>query len=232
MSKSKKLILFGLGDLAVIAHEYFTNDSQYEVVGFTVNEAHIEDKEFCGLPVVAFEEVEEYFPPERHDMHVCIVYGSLNRDRQRICTEAKDKRYNLASYVSSRSFVSPSSKIGEHAFIFEDNTIQPHVRIGDNVILWSGNHVGHHSIIGNNVFLSSHIVVSGHCHIGDNSFVGVNSTLANNTVIGAESWVMHGAIVSGNIPPKSFIKTMQSEVQPLNETALFRALQRISEKAR
>lgn len=226
LKKRKKLVLFGLGDLAVIAHEYFSNDSKYEVVGFTVSEEHLKENTFCDLPVVSFEEVETYFPPEKHDMHVCIVYGNLNRDRQKICSRAKDKRYDLASYISSRSFVSPSAKIGEHAFIFEDNTIQPFVEIGNNAILWSGNHIGHHSILGDNIFISSHVVISGHCNVGGNVFIGVNSTLANNTVVGADSWVMHGALLSGKIPPKSFVKTVQNEIVPLNESALFRALER------
>lgn len=229
--KTKKLVLFGLGDLAQIAHEYFTEDSPYDVVGFTVEQEFMTYKEFCGLPVVAFEDVETYFPPETHDMHVCIIYKKMNRCRKKISAMAKDKRYDLASYISSRAYVSSSVRIGEHVFIFEDNTLQPFVTIGSNCILWSGNHIGHHSKIGNNVFASSHIVVSGHCDIGDNSFIGVNSTLANNTKIGKESWIMHGSVVSGSIPPNSFVKSVQSEVCSLNEDALERALSRASERA-
>lgn len=226
MLKSKKLVIFGIEDYAHIVYEYFTHDSGYQVAGFTVNKEYIKDKELFGLPVVPFEEIENHFPPETHDMHVAVVYFNLNRDRHRICQEAKEKRYDLASYISSRCFAWPNVEIGEHCFIFEDNTIQPFVTIGDNCILWSGNHIGHETKIGDNVFISSHVVISGHCDIGDNTFLGVNSTLANNTNIGKESWVMHGAIVNGIVPPNSMIKTVPSEVVPLNEQALARALLR------
>ncbi len=226
VKKTKKIVLFGVEDLAKIAHEYFTYDSDYEVAGFTVNRDYLKDKEFCGLPVVPFEDVETHFPPETHEMHVAVVYANMNRDRQRICKEAKDKRYDLASYISSRAFVWHNAKIGEHAFIFEDNTIQPFVTIGDNCILWSGNHVGHSTIVDSDVFVSSHCVISGWCHIERNCFIGVNSTLANNTVLGRESWITHGAIVSGNVPPNSMVRTVPSEVMPLNEQALSRALER------
>lgn len=229
MSKSKKIVLFGCGDLAKIAHEYFTNDSEYEVVGFTVDGEFLKENILCGLPVVPFEEVETYFPPESHDMHVCIVYKKMNRCRQGVCARAKDKRYDLASYISSKAFVSPSAKVGEHCFIFENNVIQSDVKIGNNVILWSGNHVGHSSTIEDNVFVSSHVVISGWCHIGRNSFLGVNSTLANNTHIGKESWITHGSIVSGRIPQGSFVKSVPSEVMVLNESTLNRALDRASE---
>ena len=33
----KPLILFGAGDIAELAYFYFTNDSAYEVVAFTVD---------------------------------------------------------------------------------------------------------------------------------------------------------------------------------------------------
>lgn len=218
--KSKKVVIFGTGDLAQIISEYFEHDSDYEVAGFTV------DGEYAKGDVVPFEKVEEYFPPESHDMYIAVVYGDMNRIRQKKFHEAKDKRYDIASYISSKAFVSPSAKIDEGVTIFENNVVQPFVEIGDGCILWSGNHVGHHSHIGNFVFVSSHVVISGHCSIGDNCFLGVNSTIANSINIGKESWIMHGAIISSDIPDNSFVKTVQSECIPLNESALNRALER------
>lgn len=220
MNKSKKLILFGTKDLAVIAHEYFTNDSAYEVAAFTVDREYLDETELCGLPVVPFDEINKKYPPEDHEIHICIVYDRMNRYRAAKCAHAKAKGYGLASYISSRATVSPSTKIGEHAFIFEGNNIQPFVTIGDNCILWSGNHVGHHSRIGNNVFVSSHVVISGHCVVGDNCFIGVNSTLANNTDLGKESWVMPNAYLSGDIPDNTMVKSVKSEISPLNELVL------------
>lgn len=224
----KKLVIFGTEDYAHIVYEYFTHDSDYEVVGFTVDRAYLTQASLFGLPVVPFEEVESHFPPAQHAMHVAIVYGNMNRLRATVCARAKAKGYALASYISSRCFKWHNVEIGEHCFIFEDNTLQPFVRIGRNAILWSGNHIGHESVIGDDCFISSHVVVSGWCRIGNNCFVGVNSTLANNTYLGKESWVMHGAILSGDIPAGSMVKTAPSEIAVLNEPALQRALARAS----
>ena len=173
-----------------------------------------------------FEEVETYFPPESHDIHVCMVYNNLNRDRAKICNEAESKRYTLASYISSQAFVSPSAKLGKHHFIFEGNVIQSFVEIGDRVIIWSGNHCGHDTKIRDDVFVTSHVCISGWCDIGSNTFLGVNSTIANSINVGKESWIMHGAIISSDVPPNSFVKTVASEIVPLNEVALNRALKR------
>ena len=55
----KKLIIFGIEDFADIAYEYFTHDSEYEVVAFTVNKQFIVNTEKFGLPVVELEELKE-----------------------------------------------------------------------------------------------------------------------------------------------------------------------------
>jgi sugar O-acyltransferase (sialic acid O-acetyltransferase NeuD family) len=179
-----KLIIVGTNSLAEIAYEYFTHDSKYDVVGFSVEKAFLTDETFLNLPLVAFEEIEKTYIPKEHSVFVSLGYGHMNKDRTRLYLAAKDFGYSIASYVSSESFVWKNVRIGEHCFIFEDNTIQPFVEIGNNVILWSGNHIGHHSVIGDNCFISSHVVVSGLCTIGKNCFFGVNSTVANGLSIG------------------------------------------------
>lgn len=225
--KCASLVLFGTGDMARIALEYFTRDSEYTVVAFAVDREYTDSDSFCGLPLIPYDVLPSIYPPSMFSVHVCMVYNNMNRDRASKCAEVKADGYSLASYISSHSFVSPSSKIGEHAFIFEDNTVQPYTDIGNNVILWSGNHIGHDSKIRDNVFISSHVVVSGWCDIGENCFIGVNSTLANGTTVGEGSWLSHGSVVSGSIPSGSFVKSATTSlVTSLNEDALNRALQR------
>ncbi|WP_207511685.1 acetyltransferase [Longitalea luteola] len=184
MNKTKKLILFGDSAFAEIAYEYFTYDSEYEVVAFTVSREFLKKETLFDLPVVAFEEVEHKYPPTEHAMHIALVYNNMNRNRIQFYNESKQKGYTLASYISSRSFVWRNVEIGDNCFIFEDNTIQPFVKIGNDNVFWSGNHIGHHSVIGSHNFISSHVVVSGFCTIGNANFMGVNSTMGNNLSIG------------------------------------------------
>ncbi len=228
ISKKKKLVIFGIEDFARIAYEYYTHDSDYEVVGFTVDKQYLTLSELCGLPVVAFDDIENTFPPESHEIYCAITYQKMNRTRALACRRAESKRYTLASYISSKAFVWHNAVIGKHAFIFEGNIIQPGVAIGNSVVLWSSNHVGHDSKIHDNVFISSHVVISGWCDIGANTFIGVNATLANNTRIGKESWVMHGSILSGTIPDNFMVRSAPSQVSSLNEDSLNQALERAS----
>lgn len=204
--KKKKLILFGYKEFGEIAYEYFTHDSEYKVVGFCANKDYIDTNEKYGLPVVPFEEIEKIFPPNDHSLHVACVYNKLNRLRTEIIQIAKLKGYDLASYISSRSFVWKNVKLGEHVFIFEDNTIQPFVNIGNNVILWSGNHIGHHSTIDDNCFVSSHVVISGGVYIGKNCFLGVNATINNAISIENDCFLASGALITKNIPENTLVK--------------------------
>ena len=53
----KKVIVFGNGQMAEIAHTYFIHDSDYDVVAFTVDKEVVSSGGFRNLPVVAFEEI-------------------------------------------------------------------------------------------------------------------------------------------------------------------------------
>jgi sugar O-acyltransferase (sialic acid O-acetyltransferase NeuD family) len=220
MIKARKLIIGGDSAFAEIAYEYFTHDSDYEVVAFAVESEHLKRESLFGLPVVAFETLERQFDPASHSVYVACVYTQLNRLRTRMSQEAKAKGFTLASYVSSRAFLWRNVALGEHCFIFEDNTVQPFVRIGDNVVLWSGNHIGHHSTIGDNCFISSHVVISGFVDVGENCFLGVNATFANNLKVGRDCWIGPGAMILKDTPEATFYKP------PTTETASISTLKR------
>ncbi|MBA7497333.1 UDP-3-O-(3-hydroxymyristoyl)glucosamine N-acyltransferase [subsurface metagenome] len=195
IGKKEKLIIVGDSAFAQIAYEYFTHDSPYKVVAFSVEKDFLKKKELFGLPIIPFEELENLYDPSKYKVFIAIIYTQLNRLRTRLYKETKNKGFSLVSYVSSKAFVWRNVEIGENCFIFEDNTIQPFVKIGNNVILWSGNHIGHHSIIKDNCFFSSHVVVSGFCEVGKYCFLGVNATIANNIKIAENCFIGASAII-------------------------------------
>jgi sugar O-acyltransferase (sialic acid O-acetyltransferase NeuD family) len=195
----QQLVIVGDGEFGEIAYEYFTHDSPYTVVAFAVERAFLQREELFGLPVVAFEDLAERFPPSAHTAFVAITNTHLNRVRARMYAATKSLGYPIATYVSSRAFVWHNVEIGENSFIFENNVLQYHVKVGRNVVLWSGNHVGHRTVIRDNVFMTSHAVISGYCDIGENSFIGVNSCVADNTTIAKDSIVGMGSVVVKNL---------------------------------
>ena len=205
MDKPNKLVIIGDTAFAEIAYEYFTYDSDYGVVAFSVEKEYLKKKTLFNLPVVPFEKLEALYDPFNHSFFAAMVYTQGNALRTRLYLQAKQKGYKPASYISSRAFVWRNCTVGEHCFIFEDNTVQPFVRIGNNVVLWSGNHIGHHSIIKDNCFISSHVVISGFCEIGESCFIGVNTTIANNLVMGDFCTVGAGALITANVPDNQIV---------------------------
>jgi sugar O-acyltransferase (sialic acid O-acetyltransferase NeuD family) len=192
---AKKLIIIGAGEFALIAYEYFTHDSDYEVVAFSVEGAFIAQPTLNELPVVALETLESAYSPHTHDAFVAVTFTQLNRLRTRLYQAVKAKGFRLANYISSRAFVWRNAELGENVFIFEANVIQPFTRIGNNVILWSGNHLGHRSVIEDHCFLSSHVVISGYCVVGENSFLGVNTTVSNNIRIARDTFTRPASVI-------------------------------------
>jgi len=196
--KNGKIVIVGDGETAQIAYEYFTYDSPYEVVAFSVEKDFLKKEELFGLPVVPFEELEKLYDPASYKIFVAIPYTQLNRIRTRLYKEVKRKGFSAVSYVSSRAFVWRNVEIGENTFIFENNVIQHHAKIGNNVILWSGNHIGHRSIIHDNCYISSHVVISGYCEVGENCFLGVNCCVGDNLKIAKDCIIGAGAVVVKN----------------------------------
>ncbi len=208
----KKLVIFGTAEIAKLAHYYFLNDSDYQVVAFTVDDVFAVEKDFLGLPLVPFSQVANLFKPRDVQMHVALSYSRLNRLRQEKYNQAKKAGYTLASYVCSKSAIWPDLDVGDNCFILENQIIQPTVKIGNNVMIWSSNHIGHGSIVHDHAYISSHVVIAGHCRIGERCFLGINSSIKDFTNIGEDSFVGMSASVTKDIEAGSVVVGASSEI--------------------
>ena len=212
-----KIVVFGAGDIARLAHFYFCTDSEHDVVAFTVDAAYRKADSFAGLPLVPFEGVAERYPPNAYKMFVALSYAKMNDVRAAKYAEAKTLGYELVSYVSSRCSFLTTFPPGDNCFILEDNTVQPFVRIGSDVTLWSGNHIGHDSTIDDHCFVSSHVVVSGHVHVQRHCFIGVNATLRNAITIAEYTLIGAGAVVMQDTSPRSVY--VGSRTRPMDKSS-------------
>lgn len=197
-----KVIIFGVQDFAQLAKFYLQHDSEHEVVAFSVHERYLpEGKIFEELPIVAFENVEEIYPASDFKFFAPMSPSRMNKIRESVYQQIKQKGYEMISYVSSKATVFPGAIIGDNCFILEDNTIQPFTSIGNNVVLWSGNHIGHHGVIKDHVSFTSHVVLSGHCVVESFSFFGVNATIRDGVHIGEGSFIAMAAAVTRDTEP-------------------------------
>jgi sugar O-acyltransferase (sialic acid O-acetyltransferase NeuD family) len=214
-----KVIIFGTGQFAELAHYYLTHDSNYEVCGFTIDKDYIKNPTFKDLPVIPFDEIEIHFPPANYNLFIPISFININKIRKEKYLIGKEKGYNFISYVSSKATVF-NTEIGENCFILENNTIQPFSKIGNNIIMWSGNHFGHHSEIKDHCFMASHIVVSGAVTIDEETFIGVNSTFRDNVKVGKSCVIGAGSLVLKDLPDYSVMSPHQTEISKVPSTRL------------
>lgn len=216
-----KIIIFGLGDMAEIAHYYLNNDSEHEVIAFCDYDKSIADKkEFKSLPIISFETISDQYPYDEYAFFAPMPSERMNTVREEVYYSIKNKGYQMISYISTKAVVY-NSEIGENCFIQAGNILHPFTKIGNNVMLWSSNLVGHHGEIKDHVTFASHVAMAGNCIIGENSYLGTNSTirdgvsLAKGTLVGLATAITRNteewSVYMGN-PAKKIGKNISKSI--------------------
>lgn len=206
----KRLIIFGNSSMARVAQFYFSRDSAYEVVGFTVDAEYNTSGPMWGLDVLDFERIEQTHPPETHEMFVAIGPTRMNALREAKFLEAKAKGYRLASYVSPRSVC--ESRTGENTFVADMVVIAPFVTIGDDNYFYDGAICSNDSIIGNHCYLAPRAYVGSLCDVRDNSVLGAAAVLKSGVVVAKHTLVGASAYISANTEEKGVYGEKSSEL--------------------
>jgi sugar O-acyltransferase (sialic acid O-acetyltransferase NeuD family) len=198
----KKIVLFGDGQMAELAHFFLTHDSPHQVIAFTVDGAHIAGTAMRGLPIVPFEEIQTLYPPDGFSMVISVGYSQINGLRESKYHAAKRLGYELVTYVSSKATTWPGANIGDNCLILENNLLHPFAEIGDNVVVCPGCIIGHHSVIGDNCYLSPRVTVSGNVAVGPNCILGVGSTIGDGIGIARECVIGAGSLIMRDTQPR------------------------------
>jgi sugar O-acyltransferase (sialic acid O-acetyltransferase NeuD family) len=199
----KDLVIFGSGEIAEVAHYYFSQDASRKVAAFVVDAQYKTQDTLLDLPVVTLDSLTADFPAETYEVFIAMSFKKVNKLRQQKFEQIRDLGYTLASHVCSRAMPWNGFQLNPNTLVMEANVIQPYAKIGANAIIWSGNHIGHHSTIEDHCFLASHVVVSGHVTIGQGTFIGVNATIRDNVSIGRYNVIGAGTLILGNTDDES-----------------------------
>jgi sugar O-acyltransferase (sialic acid O-acetyltransferase NeuD family) len=198
------IVVFGAGQIAEVAKVYIDAHSDDRIVGFTVDRQYAKADRFHDLPLVAWEDLENFFPPDQVKLLGPLSYRRMNEFRRARYLEGKCRGYQFASFIHPNSHVY-TTEIGENCFILEANVIQPFVKIGNDVIIWSGNHIGHHSAIGDHCFLAGQVGIAGAVRIGQGCFLGGKTGVTQGVTIGDDCFLSFGVIVTKDLAPGSVV---------------------------
>lgn len=215
------IVIFGAGQIAEVAKVYLDAHSSDRIVGFTVDAAHLRADILHGLPVVAWENLPDRFPPGAVRLMGPLSYRRLNEFRRDRHCEGKARGYEFASFIHPRSDVY-TSEIGENCFILENNVIQPYARIGAGVMMWSGNHVGHHAVVGDYCFLASQVGLGGGAKLGERCFLAGKVGVESGVEIGDACFLGTAAIVKRNLAAESVVPGREDDVAPYKSSRLKR----------
>ena len=214
----EKVILFGLGDLASLAHQFLTYDSPYEVSAFTVDRDYMHTSEFFGLPVVPYEDIQKIYPPQDYKLFVFASFRRMNSFRAEKYLEGKEKGYHFVNYISSRAMTWPDLVVGENCCILQGNMLDPFVRIGNNVVLWNGNHVGHHTVIKDHCFIGGMVAIGGRSTIEPYCFLGGHAGIRDETIVAPRTLVGAGVMVMRDTKEGTVYRTPRAEVAKIPST--------------
>jgi sugar O-acyltransferase (sialic acid O-acetyltransferase NeuD family) len=209
----KKVVIFGTGELAQRIF-FYLKDSDDQVIAFCANKSKIDKEELLGLPVIAFENIKETFPPTEFSMFIALAYSEMNKKRTKFFNEAKNKGYELYSFVHPSTKIWDEFEMGENCFILANNVIQPFVKIGNNVLIGSNNLISHNTTIGDNCFITSNVTMGGHITMGKNCFVGLSATINQRIKIGNECIIGAGTIITKDINDKEVYAENSSKKLP------------------
>ena len=163
-----------------------------------------------GKPVVEFENVENIWNPDEHEMIICVGYSDMNRQRQIKFKEVREKGYHIVGYRHPSSIVL-TDDIGEGNIIMEGAVIGQSCKLGEGNVIWPMAHIAHHTTVGNYNFFTISCAIAGNITIGNNCVFGNNCTVKNGitiadyTLVGAAAYVRYNTEMCGvYVPAKTY----------------------------
>lgn len=198
---TKKLIIYGIGSQAELAYAYFEKDSEYRVAAFTVEQSYLKAGEFLNLPLLPFENIEDFISPDEASMFIAVGPIKLGSVLEKFCEKAKLKGYTLASYCPSIVKVNFEPIYGENCFFDHGAMFHPFVKIGRGVTLL-GSTLAHHTEVGNYSFLSA-AVLGGGVVVEDYVFVGLGTVIKEGLRIGKGSIIGMSCVITEDVAPYS-----------------------------
>ncbi len=190
---------------------YLMHEDQRRVAAFTVDKAYMTKDLFCSLPVVAFENVTEHYPPERYDILIAIGNKHMGEIRKSIFQQVKQKGYQVAGFIHPSCSIH-SDDIGEGNIFLENCLVYPFAKIGNGNLFWDHVLISHDCVVGNYNTFSSYADTCGYVTIGNNSYFGKHCVMQEYAVIADYTLVGANALAKGKTKPYSVVVPARSIV--------------------
>lgn len=212
MSKNvKNVIMIGNTDFSKLMTYYINEFSDALVEVYSVDKEYIKENTFNGKEVVAFEEIEKLYPPEKYDVYIGIGYRNMSNVKAKKIEKCKAKGYKIIGFTHPTAIID-CEFIGEGNTFLEGVIISGQSKIGNNNFFWNGTNVSHNADIGSNNFFTPSSTLAGNVNVKNNCLFGSNCTVKNGVNIADYTLIGAGAYVSDDTEPYSVIVPSRSIV--------------------
>lgn len=220
MADAKPIVLYGNGKLAELVIHAFRGDPRHRFCAVATDAPLAAGDRFHGLPMVAFEMLEDSYPPTEADLLVAIGYARMH-DRRKMFERAKALGYRLVNCVAQGARVYPDLVIKENIIVFDFAYIGPGVRLGTNTLVRPQSYIGHDGVIADHVVVSPSVTIGGRCRIGALSFLGIGATVIDSITVGDECPIGAGAlVVKDTLPRGCYIGQPARRVKDFDESGV------------
>jgi len=207
MEKRQKLLILGLGGLAISMADVAEESGQFDVVGFVVNEPPFTRGTFrAGKPVFWIDEVEDMD-------HGCVAICPLESPRKiHLINQVRAMGIQLVNLIHPTAYVSRTVEIGENVIINSGAQIAANSQLGDHVIINRGALIGHDVIINDLCYISPGVNIASHVCVGSKTKIGMGANIIENTQIGENCLIGAGSLITQDVPDRVKIVGMPARI--------------------
>ena len=200
--KKSKCVIFGVTPFTQMIRHLEEEFYDVEIVAYTVDRKYKQEDDFDGLPVVAFEDMDQKYPKEKYSVLIGLGYSHMNDIRKEKFAQIKGKGYRIESFVHPRAIRDDTFEMGEGNIILEGAVLGYKVKVGNGNIIWNGCNISHEDDIGDFNYFSPGVTLGGRIVVKNNCFFGMNSVARGARVI--ENYTLIGAGCYMNNNTKSY----------------------------
>lgn len=205
-------MIFGGGVFTKLLKTTIEADGQGPVEAFCVNADYLESAraENPGIPVVAFETLNELYGEGKFEVLVSVGYHKMNENREKVFRACDECGYAVASFIHSTATLHCEA-IGRGNIVMENVKLHYFTRLGEGNIIIADTALGHESSIGDFCFIAG-ATTGGLVEIGSYSFIGMKSVVCDHIRIAHHTLVGAGVVVAQDTKPYSAIMPAKSRI--------------------
>ena len=191
----KKILLVGAGGHAESCIDVLEKEKKFKIIGLVDNKKKIGSK-ILDYRVVGQDKDLKILKKKANYALVTIGQIGVTSIRKKIFLKLKKLGFKIPTIISSKSYVSKYSNIGEVTIIHHGAVVNTSANIGTNCIINTKALIEHNSIIGDHTHIATAAIINGNVEIGEECFIGSSSTIRNNIKIKKQTFVKMGAKIS------------------------------------